>query len=158
MDNVQEAKRLMALTRKEHRKDIRQLDLDKTVGIFDRALRQHARPTEASSFDSLAKTAQRAIANNSPDFEVHLDDLRGRLAAILFRQDGFVIDRFRWLSQDVHLFADPREHALLVAEGSAALKANDIDQLRIVVLKLDSIKIGSAPEDDMMVGANILRG
>lgn len=41
MDNVQEAKRLMALTRKEHRKDIRQLDLDKTVGIFDRALRQH---------------------------------------------------------------------------------------------------------------------
>lgn len=158
MDNVQEAKRLMALTRKEHRKDIRQLDLDKTVGIFDRALRQHARPTEASSFDSLAKTAQRAIANNSPDFEVHLDDLRGRLAAILFRQDGFVIDRFRWLSQDVHLFGDPREHALLVAEGSSALKANDIDQLRIVVLKLDSIKIGSAPEDDMMVGANILRG
>lgn len=158
MDNVQEAKRLMALTRKEHRKDIRQLDLDKTVGIFDRVLRQHARPTEASSFDSLAKTAQRAIASNSADFEVHLDDLRGRLAAILFRQDGFVIDRFRWLSQDVHLFADLREHASLVAEGSAALKANDIDQLRIVVLKLDSIKIGSAPEDDMMVGANILRG
>lgn len=158
MDGVQEAKRLLALTRKEHRKDIRQLDLDKTVDIFDRIIRQHARPTEASSFDSLAKTAQRAIDNNSPDFEAHLDDLRGRLAAILFRQDGFVIDRFRWLSQDVHLFADPREHAQLVAEGAAALKANDIDKLRVVVLKLDSIKIGSAPEDDMMVSANILRG
>lgn len=158
MDGVQEAKRLLALTRKEHRKDIRQLDLDKTVDIFDRIIRQHARPTEASSFDSLAKTAQRAIDNNSPDFEAHLDDLRGRLAAILFRQDGFVIDRFRWLSQDVHLFADPREHAQLVAEGAAALKANDIDKLRVVVLKLDSIKIGSAPEDDMMVAANILRG
>lgn len=158
MDGVQEAKRLLALTRKEHRKDIRQLDLDKTVDIFDRIIRQHARPTEASSFDSLAKTAQRAIDNNSPDFEAHLDDLRGRLAAILFRQDGFVIDRFRWLSQDVHLFGDPREHAQLVAEGAAALKANDIDKLRVVVLKLNSIKIGSAPEDDMIVAANILRG
>ena len=158
MDGVQEAKRLLALTRKEHRKDIRQMDLDKTVDIFDRIIRQHARPTEASSFDSLAKTAQRAIDNNRPDFEAHLDDLRGRLAAILFRQDGFVIDRFRWLSQDVHLFADLREHAQLVAEGAAALKANDIDKLRVVVLKLDSIKIGSAPEDDMMVSANILRG
>jgi molecular chaperone DnaK len=158
MDGVQEAKRLLALTRKEHRKDIRQMDLDKTVDIFDRIIRQHARPTEASSFDSLAKTAQRAIDNNSPDFEAHLDDLRGRLAAILFRQDGFVIDRFRWLSQDVHLFADLREHAQLVAEGAAALKANDIDKLRVVVLKLDSIKIGSAPEDDMIVAANILRG
>jgi molecular chaperone DnaK len=31
MDNVQEAKRLLALTRKEHLKDIRQLELDKAV-------------------------------------------------------------------------------------------------------------------------------
>ena len=39
MDNVQEAKRLLALTRKEHLKDIRQLELDKTVEFFDRAVR-----------------------------------------------------------------------------------------------------------------------
>jgi len=45
MDNVQEAKRLLALTRKEHLKDIRQLELDRTVGFFEKAVRQHARPT-----------------------------------------------------------------------------------------------------------------
>lgn len=157
MDNVQEAKRLLALTRKEHLKEIRQLELDRTVDFFEKTIRQHARPTEATSFDSLVKTAQRAIENNSSDFESHLDDLRGRNFMILWRQDWFVIDRFKWLAQDTYLFADLREHAQLVAVGAEALKTNDIDKLRSVVAHLDSIRIGSAGEDDMMSGANIVR-
>lgn len=157
MDNVQEAKRLLALTRKEHLKDIRQLELDRTVDFFEKTIRQHARPTEATSFDSLVKTAQRAIENNSSDFESHLDDLRGRNFMILWRQDWFVIDRFKWLAQDTYLFADLREHEQLVTVGAEALKTNDIDKLRSVVAHLDSIRIGSAGEDDMMAGANIVR-
>ena len=157
MDNVQEAKRLLALTRKEHLKDIRQLELDKAVDFFDKVVRQHARPTEASSFDNLVKTAQRAIENNSSDFESHLDDLRGRNFMILWRQDWFVIERFKWLAQDTYLFPDAREHAQLVAVGAEALKANDIDKLRAVVVNLDSIRVGSAGDDDMMAGANIVR-
>lgn len=157
MDNVQEAKRLLALTRKEHLKDIRQLELDRTVDFFEKTIRQHARPTEATSFDSLVKTAQRAIENNSSDFESHLDDLRGRNFMILWRQDWFVIDRFKWLAQDTYLFADLHEHAQLVTVGAEALKTNDIDKLRAVVAHLDSIRIGSAGADDMMAGANIVR-
>lgn len=157
MDNVQEAKRLLALTRKEHLKDIRQLELDRAVDFFEKNVRQHARPTEATSFDNLVKTAQRAIENNSSDFESHLDDLRGRNFMILWRQDWFVIERFKWLAQDVYLFPDAREHAQLVAIGVEALKANDIDKLRAVVVNLDSIRIGSVGDDDMMAGANIVR-
>ena len=157
MDNVQEAKRLLALTRKEHLKDIRQLELGRTVEFFEKTIRQHARPTEATSFDSLVKTAQRALENNSSDFESHLDDLRGRNFMILWRQDWFVIDRFKWLAQDTYLFADLREHAQLVTVGAEALKTNDVDKLRVVVAHLDSIRIGSAGEDDMMAGANIVR-
>ena len=157
MDHVQEAKRLLALTRKEHLKDIRQLELDKAVDFFDKVVRQHARPTEASSFDNLVKTAQRAIDNNSGDFESHLDDLRSRNFMILWRQDWFVIERFKWLAEDTYLFPDAREHAQLVTAGAEALKANDIDKLRAVVAHLDSIRIGSAGEDDMLAGANIVR-
>ncbi len=157
MDDVQDAKRLLALTRKEHLKDIRQLELDKAVEFFDKAVREHARPTEANAFDSLAKTAQRSIDNNNGDFESHLDELRGKLFMILWRQDWFVIDRFKWLAQDTYLFPDAREHAELVATGAEALKANDIDKLRLVVAHLDSVRIGSAGEDEMMAGANIVR-
>lgn len=157
MDNVQEAKRLLALTRKEHLKDIRQLELDRAIDFFEKVVRKHARPTEEASFDNLVKTAQRAIDNNSSDFESHLDDLRGRNFMILWRQDWFVIDRFKWLAQDTHLFADLSEHAQLAAAGIEALKASDIDRLRDVVAHLDSIRIGSAGEADMMAGANIVR-
>ena len=157
MDNVQEAKRLLALTRKEHLKDIRQLELDRAVDFFEKAVRQHARPTEATSFDNLVKTAQRALENNGSDFESHLDDLRSRNFMILWRQDWFVIDHFKRLAQASYLFSDAREHAQLVAVGTEAIKANDIDKLRAVVGQLISIQVGSAGDDDMMAGANIVR-
>lgn len=157
MDNVQEAKRLLALARKEHLKDIRQLELDKTIEFFDKHVREHARPTEANAFDNLAKTAQRSIDNNSGDFEAHLDELRGKNFMILWRQDWFVIDRFKWLAKDTYLFPDAREHAQLVSLGAEALKANDINKLRAVVAQLDSVRIGSGGDDEMMAGANIVR-
>lgn len=157
MDNVQEAKRLLAFARKEHLKEIRQLELDKAIEFFDKVVRKHARSSEETTFDNLAKTAQRAIENNSGDFEAHLDDLRSKNFMILWRQDWFVIDRFKWLAEDSYLFPDAREHAQLVATGTEALKANDIDKLRNVVAHLDSVRIGSPGEDEMMTGANIVR-
>ncbi len=157
MDNVQEAKRLLALARKDHLKEIRQLELEKVIAFFERHVREHARSTEASAFDNLAKTAQRAIDNNSGDFEAHLGELRGKNFMILWRQDWYVIDRFKWLAADSYLFPDAREHAQLANAGMEALKANDIDQLRAVVIQMDSIRIGSAGGDEMMAGANIVR-
>lgn len=157
-DLVQEAKKLLAQARKSNLKEIRQLDLDNVVGFFNEVVRQHARPTEATSFDNLVKTAQRSIDSNSGDFEQHLDELRGRNFEVLWRQDWFVIDRFKMYAERTYLFQDPKEHAQLVAIGADALKNNDIDKLRAVVGKLSSIRIGSASADDMMAGANIRRG
>jgi molecular chaperone DnaK len=157
MDNIQEAKRLLDLTRKDHVREIRQIDLDKAIATFDRVAREHARPSEESSFDSLARTAQRAIDENRGDFANLLDELRGRLIGILWRQDGFIIARFKWLSDDSHLFPDQRAHAQLVSEGQAALRSSDIDKLREVVMRLDAIRIGSSGEDEIMAAANIVR-
>jgi molecular chaperone DnaK len=157
MDDVQEAKRLLALTRKDHLKPIRQLELDRARDFFDRTVREHARPSEETAFDNLVRTAQRAIDNNNPDFESLLDDLRGRNFMILWRQDWFVIERFKWLSEASYLFPDAREHAQLVATGTEALRANEMDKLRTVVYHLDSMRIGSVGEDEMMVSTNIVR-
>jgi molecular chaperone DnaK len=158
MDNVQDAKRLLALARKEHLGEIRQLELDRATQFFDEHVREHARPAEASSFDNLAKTAQRSIESPSGDFESHIDELRQKNFLILWRQDWFVINRFKWLSQDSYLFPDEGEHAVAVQQGEAALAANDMDKLRAVVVILDSIRISSGEEDDMVAAANIVRG
>lgn len=157
-DLVLEAKKLLAAVRKSNLKDIRQLDLDHVVEFFDEVVRQHARSTEATAFDNLTKTAQRAIDNNSGDFESHLDGLRGRNFEILWRQDWFVIDRFKMYAERTYMFQDVSEHAQLVAFGAEALNANDIDKLRAIVGKLSAIRIGSSSADDMMEVSNIRRG
>ena len=69
MDNVQEAKRLLAQARQSHLKEIRQLELDKAVDTFNKGVREYARPSEETAFDNLVKTARRDIENNSADFE-----------------------------------------------------------------------------------------
>lgn len=158
MDDVQEAKKLLALARKEHLPEIRQMELDSTVNFFNSHVRELARPAEASSFDNLARTAQRSIDNNTGDFESHLDELRGKNFLILWRQDWFVIDRFKMLVDSSHLFPDANEYAGLVRLGKQALQANDIDKLRQVVIQMDSIRVGSAGADEMFAGSNILLG
>jgi molecular chaperone DnaK len=158
MDNVLDAKKLLAQVRKEHLKEIRQLDLDRCVEYFHQYVRQYARPTEASSFDNLARTAQRAIESNSMDFENHLDQLRSRNFQILWRQDSFVVNRFRWLAEDAYLFPDKHRHAELVVIGQEALRADDMQKLRQVVVELDALRIGSSSDDDVLAATNIVRG
>jgi molecular chaperone DnaK len=158
MDSVQEAKRLLALARKDHLKDIRQFELKKTVEFFDSDVREYARASEETVFDNLAKTAQRSIESNSGDFESHLSELRSKNFLILWRQDWFVIDRFKGFAEATYLFPDARAHAELIANGQEAMRADDMERLRTIVMNLYSIRIGSTEEDDLMASANIVRG
>ncbi|VVD29217.1 Hsp70 family protein [Paraburkholderia dioscoreae] len=158
MDDVQEAKKLLALTRRANLRDIRTVDLESCVSMFDEIVRRHARPAEETAFDNLAATARRAIASPSGDFESHLREMRGKNWDILARQDWFVIDRFKWLAGAPHLFHNAKEHEQLALTGLAALEKNDIDQLRNVVDHLDSIRISLGGDDQMLAGSNILVG
>lgn len=158
MDDVQDAKRLLSETRQAHLKEIRQMELDNVVERFNKSVRQYARPSEAGAFDNLTKTAQRAIDSNSRDFEAHLSDLRGRNFEILWRQDWYVIDHFKWVAERSYLSNDPDRHAGLVTMGREALNANDIDKLKSVVAELYAIQIDGGSDVDMDAMANIVRG
>jgi len=158
MDGIQEAKRLLSLTRQAHLKEIRQMELDGINEFFNDTVRQYARPNEVTSFENLARTAQRAIDNNSLDFESHLDDLRGRNFNILWRQEWYVIDHFKRVSDQSFLSIDAHQHDALVKAGRDALGENDIDKLRAVVAQMYSIRIDTAPaDDDMSIASNIVR-
>jgi molecular chaperone DnaK len=158
MDNIQEARRLLAQARQGHLKEIRLLELDKAVDTFNDLVRQYARPSEEAAFDNLVKTARRDIENNGTDFEAHLDELRGKSFNIMWREDWFVINRLKWLGESPHLFPNASEHEVLVATGIEALKSNDLDKLRQVVARLDSMRFRPAREDEMISSANIVRG
>ncbi|CCQ09842.1 Chaperone protein DnaK [Pseudoalteromonas luteoviolacea B = ATCC 29581] len=158
MDNIQEAKKLLAEARNKHLKPIREIELEKVVETFDSLVREYARPSEQQTFDNLVITAKRAIESNSTEFESHLAELRSKSFLILWKQDWFIAQRFKWLAEDSHLFIDSALHDQLVNLGHQAMASNDIEKLREVVYQLDSIKVGSGGEDEMMSAANIVRG
>ncbi|EKD63174.1 MAG: hypothetical protein ACD_51C00325G0001 [uncultured bacterium] len=158
LDSVQEAKKLLADVRKAHNKPIRQMDLDSCLRFFNESVREHARQTEATAFDNLARTAQRAIDSNNGDFENFLDQMRRRNFDILWRQDWFVVDRFKQMATEYWQFVDRRQHNELVANGVEAIKADDIDKLRQVMYQLYSIRSSSGDDGDMSTAANIGRG
>ncbi len=156
MDDIQEAKKLLARTREENLPLIRRIELDRVVNFFNIHVREYARPTELSSIDNLIRTAQRAIDNNSIEFESYINDIRGRGFMVLWRQDWFVIDRFKWLSEESFLFPDLAEHAKICEVGRQALQSNDIEKLRQIVIQLDTTRVVAADEDEMIARSNIL--
>ena len=157
MDDVLEAKKILAKVRTEHQKEIRQLDLDNTVEFFNEHIRELARTTEASAFDNLARTAQRSIDNNSNDFINHLDELKMKNFQILWRQDWFVVDRYKRHASTPYLFPNTNQYEELMSKGAAAIQSDDIEALREIVIQLNMSCIGSSDDDAMMVSANILR-
>jgi molecular chaperone DnaK len=156
MDKVLEARKLLAQVRKEHLKEIRQIDFDAVASFFNSYIRQHARPSEALAFDNLAKTAQRSIDRNDKDFEHHLEELKGKNFEILWRLDWFVVERFKRMVSSPHLFIDKQRFEELAQIGTQLMRSDDIDKLRAVVAQLSIIQIG-VPENDIFDAANIIR-
>lgn len=158
MEKVLEARRLLAQVRKDHLKDIRQIDLDALVSFFNQHMREHARPSEESGFDNLEKTAQRSIDRNDKDFEHHLDELNRKNIEILWRQDWFVVEQFKSMVGSPHQYADKHRFEELARVGTQLMRADDIDKLRGVVAELWTIRIGGVSDNDIFDAANIIRG
>lgn len=157
MDHVHDAKKLLALARKDHLREIRQLELDMALDACSRQVRPHARQGELTAIDNLFKTLQNSIDKNSGDFEYLLREHYNKGFQILWRQDYFVKDIFNDFSKEPHLFTDAERYRQLVAAGAEALKADEIDQLRKIMYQLYEIRIFTGGHEEMLSRSNIVR-
>jgi molecular chaperone DnaK len=158
MDRLLEAKKLLAQVRRDRLKQMRQLELDSCVDFFNKAIRSLARAAEVSAYETLIATAQRAIERiDTSEFEEKLAQLRGRNFEVLWREDWFVLDRFKRRSEEAHLFADPAAFAELIDRGQQAISADKLDELRRVVYTLDSLRMGEAADEDIMASSNLVK-
>jgi len=155
-EKVQQAKRLLARVRENHLRDLRMAELDRIRQLFDVAVRRFAKPNEEAAFDNLLATTEREIER--PSFEGYVSDLRSKIFSILWRQDWFVVDQFRHLAERPYLFAGSAEHAELTEAGEAAIRSNDVDKLRAILAELNSRRIGSSSDADLVNAVNVLVG
>ena len=158
MGRVLEARKILATVRRDRRKETRKLELEDTEKFFAEVIKPIARPSEVTSYESLLATARRAIdRTDSSEFEVKLAELRQRHLEILWRQDWFIIDRFKRRTAEPHLFPDQASYRALIEQGKQALASDNIERLREVVYHLDSLRVGPSLDDAMLAEANIVR-
>lgn len=153
-----EVKKLVAKTRNEHLKEIRQMDLDSCVQFFNQAVREYAKPSETEAFDNLTRTAQRSIERNDLDFENQLEELKNKNFIILWRQDWFVIKWFNLMVANSHQFSDHVRFEELKRRGLSCVKNDQIDALRTVIAELWDIQITDSLGENMFDVANIVKG
>ncbi len=153
-----EAKKIINKTRQDNLKEIRQIDLDLCVDVFNDVIRQFAQPAEEHAFDSLVRTAQKSINNNDPDFDNILNNIRTKNTTILFRQDWFVVDAYKRAIHTPANFVDQAKFLELRDAGNKALAADDMNTLRMILINLWSIQINFDSGEGMFDIANIVKG
>ena len=120
---ITQAQEMLEEVIRKNRKEIRQSELDRELTFFDTYCRQHAKSSEVQAFDSLAETAQRSIDNNDSDFDEHLNEFRGRMYEILWRQPWFVIEQFKQLISTPYVFNDREHFEELATRGKQLLES-----------------------------------
>jgi molecular chaperone DnaK len=156
MQNVLEAKRIIANVRKENLPNIRQIDLDSVTTFFQKYVKEYAKSSEITSFDNMARSAKRVIESTSSEFENIIEQMKIVNWQILWRQDWFVVDEFKQFSTGGYYVTDKVLLGQLVKAGNDAIKRDDINKLREVVGMLYSIKISTHAEQDLNLQTNIL--
>jgi molecular chaperone DnaK len=156
MENVYEAKRLLAQVRIENLSATRQSELENVVNFFQERIRELARPAEVTNFENMARTAQREIELRSSKFEDTLSDMKGINWQILWRQDWFVVDTYQSFCKEEYRFSDKATFHQLVKAGSEAIKRDDVEMLRKIVLDMYGIRISYQTGQDLMDIVNIL--
>ena len=157
-DRILEAKRLMAEARKNNLAAVRSIELENLKSYFDEHLLDDARQSEITSIENLHKSSTRVISKPSGEFEALLEEMRTLIFGILWRQDWFVLDRYKKYKQSPYNFADPAKYSQLISRGDSALAANDLETVKEVVYMLSALKLGSSDEREMFSSSNIVRG
>jgi molecular chaperone DnaK len=158
MDQVLEAKRLLAQVRQDHLQAIRELELSRAADVFDRVIRPLARGAEVSSHENLVVSAKRALPKGDGDFEMYLAEMQDIARGVLWRQDWFLIDRFNDLAEAPYAFPDSAVFDELITRGREALRTDDMPGLRSVVGELLRERISIGAEDGLPDAANVMRG
>lgn len=153
-NELYEARKILSEIRKDHNREMNQTDLDECTDFFIGNAEPYATESERAAFRNLSRTAQRFV--NDPGFERYLRELWGKISAILFRQDWFLIDYFKNKIQRPNDYRDREYFNELRSRGLECIRRGDIDSLRGIISELSSIT-KDLPHDGRHLSVNIIR-
>ena len=157
LENVQESKKLLAEVRQEYLKAIRKLDLKKAMNNFNNYSKEYSTTSESEKIETLYNSASKTLELDNNNFELSLNQIHQINNQILWRQDEFIIRKFRDFENSSHLFLDKENYRKLIAEGNEMIFKENIMNLRKILNSLWGLVIYD-DDENRLDDANILRG
>ena len=140
-----EARNLLALTRKEHRATLLQIEVEKVRRRWNEA----AVWAEDSTKERVAKlfeAATKAATIGDEECEDRLDDIRSETWETLWQEDWFVVQLFKEGRKIVMQERTGAEAAGLIEKGDWLAEKGDTERLREVVLQMMRLTHGERGE------------
>ena len=135
-DLIFDAKKILSQVREAHLTEIRTQELNQAQDIYLDFCQEHASETENNTFESLCRTATRAITNRNGEFENLISNLRDLTLDVLWRQDWFIIDRFKRLTASDTFFSDKQKFMQLKALGNQSINNDEIETVKNILSQL----------------------
>ena len=136
-EKILQAKKDLSNIRNKHKTTIHQMELDHEIDYFENVLRKDATSNEKERFDKLVTNAKRYVGQSN--FISYMDEINRLISSILWKQDWFIIDMFKYYASKPFLFENKTRFNALVKQGEAAILAGDIKQLNKIIGDLFSI-------------------
>ncbi len=155
---LQESRQLLSSVREAHLTQCRKLELDDCVNSYETLVKPYATEDEIRSFETLTRTAQRALERDDPEFDSVLSAMHSKQLSTLVRLDWFNIALYRNMTASPDGYTDRREFARLKQIGDRALAQGDIEELKRVIGGLFDIQIHTESVTDMKNLTNIIKG
>ncbi len=129
----------------ENKVHVLRKELDKLKNNFNRLAREFVDEKSQELFDRNAQHANDCIDRGSDkdisDAESNLNALLDIFNQGIWRNPEFLIDMFEDAASSSHLATDKEQYAILLQEGIAATEANDLDELRSIVVRLHNLQV-----------------
>ena len=156
MDNIQDAKKILAEVRQSNLKTIQQIDLDYWKEYFETAVKEYSRESEIQSFNSLFISAQVAIDKETGEFDNIIGNIKSNMWEILWRDDSYVISILEQAKEHPSNYTDKSKYQMLISQANEALVSKDMKKLREIVYQFYGLKISSSSSsDEVSVSSNI---
>lgn len=150
-------------SREEFRGRLLEQRLDDLVDRFNRWVKPTAPEAQIKRFQEMAVAAaneiRRRIEAGFDHAEAILDEMSRTYYVLLWKQDDYVVETFRGLAGERYLSPDKQAFDLLMSDGESAIKANDIDELRQIVLRIWATQLQTGRvNSNLSQLASVLRG
>lgn len=157
MEKILEVKKELAKIRKNNLKEIRSIDLNRNIEMYENLIKKLASPGEKTVIENLINTANKSIDRNDNNFEQYIEEIITNCIQILWKQDGFVIARFKDLEKRVFMSSNRAEYEHLLDLGRQYLQRDDIGSLRGIVVRLSKLQVVNSSEQSLLDVVNIVR-